>query len=189
MAMKKREKQLLILFGLGVFLFANMMLLKALNKKKKEVSLDLIRYKSKESEQQIMLNMADFYESKRQWLQDSQLIYESRNKAITELQKDLKAEAVRQSVTITHEEIKDVREEDGYMIASIQVSATAGMRELVNWLYLIQRPRKFQAVTNLRFRTPRRRRSFDEVDEEKIEAEILVTKWYSLSGASSVTSS
>ena len=181
-ALKDNEKRLLGIFLVAVFIVINLFVYTKISKVQRSAEN---KVKSLQDEMLVigdLLEEKDLWQARQLWLASKQPVFDDsgeRGATRAEVDQDIlntvRATASKFAITLEDEKLPEPEEHPHFVQAIARVSGVGSIEGLMRWLYELQKPQEFRAVT------------FFELKPQKDDPSILtctmtLERWYAKVG-------
>lgn len=181
-ALKKSERNLLVVFLAALFLVANFLLYTQISGVQRRADTQVRRLELELLEMSDLLAEKQMWEVRGSWLETHQPVFDSegvRGMSESELNLDLlntvRSESGKLGIELKGEKLLEREEHPHYVQAVVSLQAVGTIEALMRWIFILQKPDQFRAVTSFRLKP-------EKDDPSVLECNIKVERWYAKAG-------
>ena len=177
-ALKKNEKRLLVVFLVAVFIVINLFVFTKISKVQRSAGTKVNRLEDELLIIGDLLEESDLWHAREAWFATRQPIFDesgqggaTRAEVDEDLLNTVRATARKYAITLEDEKLPEPKEHPYFVQAVARVSGVGSIEGIMRWLYELQKPQEFRAVT------------FFELKPQKDDPSILsctmtLERWY-----------
>ena len=178
LTLKKSEKRLLVAFLAALFAVANFLLYRGVAGVQGRANLKVDKLENEMLLMSDLLAEKELWRAREEWLRSKQPVFDAsgeRGNSRAEVDEDLlntvRMTAGKFAVTLESEKLPEPDEHPLYVQAVARVSGTGSIEGVMRWLYELQKPQDFRAVTFFELKA-------QKDDPSILSCEIQVERWY-----------
>ena len=168
----KRERRLAIMFGVTIFVAANIIGLTVLLRKQGEMHANLDNLRIRQFQADGWLAEKGTWRQRKEWLDKTQPVLKSAGEANAALLESLTSSAAKHSLVIVKQGFAepDPEHKHPYQEIAVNLTVSGPLEAVTRWLVEIQQPASFQAVPKLSMKV--------DNDPAKMVCVVTVARYY-----------
>jgi len=169
--LNQREKVLLAIVAGIVFAFVNLSLLSSLRQKYASVRSDMAARRAELESLQQVLRERNLWETRSQWLQQTQPKLDNANQAGVRLLEEIQQVAKTCNVLLESPELGVVEDRPNARAVTVSVQTKSGWEPLVQFLNRLQQPDQFIVFDSVSLQ-------IDPGDPAQLRGKFRIAKWF-----------
>ena len=177
-ALKQSEKRLLVAFLAALFIVVNLFVFTQVSKVQRSAESKVRKLESELLVMGDLLAEGDLWRARESWLAAKQPVFDEsgeRGATRAEVDEDLlntiRATARKFAVTLEEEKLPEPEEHPHFVQAVARVSGVGSIEGIMRWIYELQKPQEFRAVTFFELRP-------QKDDPSILTCEMRLERWY-----------
>jgi|GEM_PF-2415177 len=170
--MSPRERKLLVIFCVTIFIIVNLLILPRLLRLRTQMESDLVLLRSQRDESRFWLGEKDLWLSRGKWLADKTPQFENEGAANTALLETIQKGAAQRKIEITDVNVVDAVEHGRLKETAVKLNAVGPSKQMIEWIHELQQPGNLQGVKELSVKV--------EEDRKRIRCQLNIIRFYTM---------